>query len=165
MRNWIERPREEAYLFNPAFCCTLLTAACAGYQEAPGRNLPFPVAFMVLPIVLHKQTRQSLPPTTRSSFPAWIQDNASLKIQFQERLVSLKPHTREAILLGISTGWLELIGQGDLSAPNGPSAANRTVRMLKEEAKECVQRAKFLGKWFASAGSTETTMALWGIRP
>lgn len=164
MKIWTERPREEAHLLNPAFCCIVISGACTGYQETIESGLPFPLTFMVLPIVLHKPTRTALPNSIRTSLPAWIQENASARVQFYERLMSLKPHTREAIAYGLQFDYFAFHG-GKLRANIRKNIINRALNLLEDEARECVLRARFLGKWFASVGSAETTMALWGIRP
>jgi len=80
MKPWTERTREEAHLLNPPFCCVTIASACAGYSESRDEPLPFALVFMVLPIVLHKQTRESLPRTTRTSVPAWLQEHAEARI-------------------------------------------------------------------------------------
>ena len=165
MKTWTKRPREEAYLLNPAFCCIVITSTYVGYCDTNDIALPFPLSFMVLPILLHKDTREALPTNIRTSMPAWIQENATARILFHERLMSLKPHTREAINHGLLYGWLAFGEGGALQPAVSNTVVNRALRNLEGEARECVLRARFLGKWFASGGLAETTMALWGIRP
>ena len=165
MKTWTERPKEEAYLLNPALCCITLVSAIGSYSDANKENIPFPLMFMVLPIVLHKPTRDALPPSIRTSMAAWLQENAFARVQFYERLVSLNPYTREAIQFGMSHGWTSLRAGGLLSTPLNDADVNRVIRILDDEARECVMRARFFGKWLAAAGATHTVMAFWGIRP
>lgn len=120
---------------------------------------------MVIPIVLHKSTSELLPKNTRTSLAAWIQENTNVRIQFAQRVIALKPHTCEAIMFGLNYGWLILHKGGRLQTGLNNSEADRLIRKLDAEAKDCIRRAGFVGKWFASAGSAETVMALWGIRP
>ncbi len=120
---------------------------------------------MVLPIVLHKTTRELLPRTTRTSLAAWIQENTNARVLFAERTIALKPYTREAILFGLLRDWLVLHEGGRLQATLNNSDVDRFIRNLDDEAKDCIRRARFVGKWFASQGSAQTVMALWGIRP
>jgi hypothetical protein len=165
MRTWTARPKEEAYLLNPAFCCTTLAAAMWGYADVKGQGIPFPLAFMVLPIVLHKPTREALPANTRKSMAAWFQDNTTARVLFYERLISLKPHTKEAIHFGMLVDWIVLRKGGLLQTTMRERDINQAIRKLADEARECVMRARFLGKWFAMAGPAHTVMAFWGIRP
>ena len=165
MKPWAERNREEAHLLNPSFCCVTIASACSGYSESCGQTLPFALAFMVLPIVLHKHTRESLPRTSRTSVPAWLQEHAEARIGFHERLMALQPFTREAMLYGLAFNWIAIRDSGGIRCVAPDSLINRSIRSLEGDAQDCVSRARFLGKWFSTTTSTETTMALWGIRP
>ncbi|MHB8793181.1 MAG: three component ABC system middle component [Thermoleophilia bacterium] len=142
-----------------------MTSACAGYEEASIEPLPFALSFMVLPIVLHKNTRETLPRTSRTSIPMWLQEHAEARLGFHERLMALQPITREAIQYGLAFNWISMSEAGGISSAVSDAMINRAIRSLVDDAHDCVQRARFLGKWFAAAASTETTMALWGIRP
>lgn len=165
MKTWLSRPKEEAYLFNPAFCCTTLSVAMRNYASVRNEGVPFPLVFMFLPVVLHKPTRESLPPNARTSMAAWLQENSEARVLFYERLVSLKPHTREAIQFGMLLDWIVPRSGGLLETTLTDADVTRTTRTLSDEARECVMRARFVGKWFAEAGETHTAMAFWGVRP
>ena len=165
MKSWAKRPKEEAYLLNPAFCSTALTASIAGYTNIDTEGMPLRISFLVLPIILHKQTREILPIKITTSLPAWIQENASAKILFYERAKSLTPYTKEAILFGLMNDMLEIQQNGKLQSKIVDSKVVTLSHKLEEEAKECVSRARFVGRWLASAGSPQTVMALWGVCP
>lgn len=165
MKPWIERTREEAHLLNPPFCCVILTSACAGFTESTGQPLPFALAFMVLPIVLHKHTRESLPRTTRTSVPAWLQEHTEARIGFHERLMALKPYTREALRYGLVFDWIAMGDSGCIRCVVTSNQINHAIQSLDGDALDCVSRVRFLGKWFGTSSSIETLMALWGIRP
>lgn len=165
MTTWTERPREEANLLNPAFCCLGVTAAVAGYQVVAARGLPLALAHLVLPIALHKPTRDLLPRDRRTSLPLWIQENASVRVLFHERLLSLKVFTNEAILFGHRSGWLKLADDASLRTDRTETALRRAYQTLEDEPRDCALKAIFIGKWLASAGSSATVMALWGLQP
>jgi hypothetical protein len=165
MKPWAERTREVAHLLNPPFCCVTITSACAGYYELSGQPLPFALAFTVLPIILHKHTRESLPRTSRTSIPAWLQEHAEARLGFHERVMALQPHTREAVRFGLAFNWIAIGDSGVIRCVAPNALIDRAVRSLNGDARDCVSRARFLGKWFGTTPSTETTMALWGIRP
>ncbi|MDD5738690.1 MAG: DUF6521 family protein [Candidatus Pacebacteria bacterium] len=164
MKPWSERSIEEANLLNPAFCCAALAMSIAGYSGVNDAGMPYPLTFMVLPIVLHKQTRESLPPSTRTSLAVWMQNNADAKVLYAERLLSLKPYTREAIQFGLLYDWIALRHGWLVQTTFEESISARILQNLDNEAKDCVSRAKLVGKWFALAGSAQTVMNLWGIR-
>ena len=165
MKPWKERTREEAHLLNPAFCCVTITSACAGYSESNSQPLPFALAFMVLPTVLHKHTRETLPLNTRTSIPAWLQEHAEARLGFHQRLIALEPHTREALRYGLAFDWIAMGNSGGVQCVATDAFVNRTIRSLDGDAHDCVSRARFLGRWLRKTASTETTMALLGIRP
>lgn len=165
MKSWTARSKEEAYLLNPAFCCTILAATINDYVNTKREGVSFPLLFMVLPIVLHKPTRDSLPPSVRTSMAAWLQENAFARVLFYERLVSLKPHTREAIQFGMLRDWVVMRSDSLWETTLSRSDVDRSIQKITDEARECMMRARFVGRWFAVAGTASTIMALWGVRP
>ena len=165
MKIWNNRPREEAYLLNPAFCCTTLMAAIRGYSNVKEEGVPFPYAFMFLPIVLHKPTREMLPLNTRTSMAAWLHSNSEVRVLFYERLISLKPYTKEAIQFGMLVNCIIPKEGGFLGTTSSESDVKRAIDRLSGEARVCVMRARFLGKWFGLAGDVATVMSFWGVRP
>lgn len=165
MKAWSHRPIEEANLLNPAFVSTVLTAAICGYETESNNGMPLPVVHMIAPVVLRKSTREKLPKTVRSSLAVWLQKNTEYRILFAERVVALKPYLSEALVFGFQNDRFSVLPDGCLGAGCDMKEIDKQIRLLKGEAKECVNKAKFLGKWFALAGSPQTLMALWGIRP
>ena len=165
MKEWSLRTQEEANLFNPAFCCTLLALSASTYGAIKPEGMPFSLAFLVLPIVLHKRTRESLPYNTRTTLSSWLQTNQEARLHFAERVIALKPHTKEAITFATSHNWLDLESDGTLISLQSESSMQRKASSLKGEANECISKARLVGKWFALAGNTSTVMTLWGVRP
>lgn len=161
----VVRSKEEANLLNPAFCCNCLAASLFGYSDVSKSDMPFALTFMILPIILHKPTRQILPPSTRTSMAAWLSENQSAKVLFYERLMALRPFTREAIHFGMKVNWISPVSGGLIHSSLGEKEINRISKNLTDEVHECFMRSRFLGRWFASVGQTSTLMAFWGIRP
>lgn len=164
MKAWSERPSELAHLLNPAFCCIVVTSSLIGYMGIHPEGIPYPMVFLVLPVVLHKPTRNSLPPNTRTSLAAWMHEHSESRVLFYERLISLKPFTREALLFGLSHDWLALDPNGLLQARLTDRQLTSQLQKLGYEPKECAMRARFLGRWFASGSSAPAVMATWGVR-
>lgn len=155
---WANRPREEAALLNPAFCGRLLLVAITEYGD-PG--MPFPISFLVLPLVLHKRTRDKLPETIRTSIPIWLQKNPELRVGFDRRAAGLTGYTREALLFlllhkKITTADQLLVPAVKVLSDKEPES---------EEIKDCLRRARFVGRWLARGGTPATLYALFGIRP
>jgi hypothetical protein len=100
-----------------------------------------------------------------TSLAAWITKNAEARIHFAERVITLKPYTREAVLFGLTHGWLSLSDNGKFQTAINKRDVDGFIRKLEGEAKECTKKAFLVGQWLASAGSAQTVMSLWGIRP
>ena len=166
MQPWPMRPVEEANLFNPAFCVTLLARATDDYLKKVGRSFPFALSFLVLPIVLHSGTRLSLPVSTVTSLLSWVQENRDQLVGFPTRVSRLRGITREALMFGVQHQTLVLTSDGGVAlGGKRRSATERRTGLFTEEARECVDRAGFVGRWFSSAGTTATIYAAWGVAP
>jgi hypothetical protein len=163
---WSNRVIEEANLFNPAFCATLLAKTTEDFRKKAARPFPFALVFLVLPIVLHQGTRAALPGSTVTSLLPWIQDNREQLVDFAVRVQRLRAITREAILFAAQHSTLQFDPDGDLTiGPKRQSATTKRTELFTSEARECVDRAGFIGRWFAAAGTTATIYAAWGISP
>jgi hypothetical protein len=165
VNKWKERPIEESYLLNPAFCCSILATSVFGYSDVETKGMPYPLAFIILPMILHKPTREILPKRTSTSLATWIQNNSSARVQFFERVISLKPFVKEAILFGSCHNWLSFKEQGRIMTELNKSKVNNIQKEATDGNREILKRSLFAGKWFASVGSEQTVMTLWGIRP
>jgi hypothetical protein len=68
VRPWNQRPIEIRNLFNPAFCGLVMHRAMCGYEEEESspQGVPFSLTFLVLPLCLHKETREVLLKGNRS---------------------------------------------------------------------------------------------------
>jgi hypothetical protein len=166
MQPWQSRVVEEANLFNPAFCATLLAKSADEFHKKTARPLPFALIFLILPIVLHRGTRSALPGSTVTSLLPWIQDNREQLVDFAQRVQRLRPITREALLFGAQHQTLSLAASGDVAVGSRrQSATVRRTGLFTDEARECVDRAGFLGRWLSAAGTTATIYAAWGVAP
>lgn len=166
MQPWSKRVIEEAHLFNPAFCATVLAKAAEDFAKKTQRPLPFALGFLILPIVLHHGTRAALPGSTVTSLLAWVQDHQNQLVDFATRVQNLQEITREALLFGIQHQTLAMTDTGDLVVgPKRQSATEKRTGLFTDEARDCVDRAGFIGRWFAGAGTTATIFAAWRVAP
>lgn len=166
MRNWSERVVEEANLLNPAFGAVLLAEAVANYDDKAHRGLPFPLAFLVLPIVLHENTRKSLPKTTLTALLPWVQEHRESLVGFSDRVRQLQAVSREALLFGLQTQVLHLDEQGLVKVGHRrKSVTAKRAPHFTEEVTECVERSGFLGRWFAAAGPIPNIFSAWSVAP
>lgn len=162
---WPQRSPEERALLNPVFCANLLWHAALGYADVNAGGFSFEEAFLVLPFVLHRETREALPRDTRTSLAVWLENNPLARGRIATRAQLLVPFTKEGMLFGGAHGFIQ-IREGRVYANEAwKQAVNRSLRASSDEVRGCARRAEFLGKWFAQTGSAPTVLALMGVRP
>lgn len=166
MDAWSARATEEANLFNPAFCAMLIAKACKDYIKKTQEPLAFSLVFLVLPIVLHPKTRANLPYSTITSLLSWTQDHRADLADFGRHARVLEPYTREAILFGLANSTLRLDGTGGVATGSAyVTPAEKKTEHFTPEVKDCLDRAGFVGRWFAGAGSPATIFSAFGVAP
>ncbi len=125
--------------------------------------MPYAAAFIVLPVVLHKETRDAFPTSISTKLHVWLQEHQVARVGLSNRAKGLVPYSREALIYSLSSSLL-VVSQEGLLVP-----AEGKVRLPKwekdSEVSVCAKRARFLGRWFARAGDTTTVFALLGIVP
>ena len=161
---WSQRPKEHARLLNPAFLAALTWAVARGYRQVAREGLPYPLVFVALPIILHKVTREALPATTGASLVTWISGHPNVKVRFAERAISLMPLIKECILFG-TQGQLIEMSAFRMTAARKPRSMAGFLEEASDEVRDCMNKAEFVGRWFASHGDPTTVMALWGVAP
>lgn len=165
MTPWSQRSREERALLNPGFCATLLWHAVRGYASVGSGALSFEEAFLVLPFVLHRKTREALPRDIRTSLVVWLNDNPLARGRIASLARLLVTFTKEGMTFGGVYGLIR-IDEGRFHAEEGrKQSVNQSLRESSDEVRVCAKRAEFVGKWFAQAGSAPTVLALMGVRP
>ncbi len=161
----LERPPEISNLFNDAFSARVLRASIKAYQEEVKYGMPFALTFLVLPIVLYKPLRRSLPRDVRTKMHIWLRENQPAKIQFPARTRSLVSITKESLMFGIHQSVINLGENADFTSTTKQFRKRSATNLDTEEVKEIERRAQFLGKWFAKAGSVSSIYMMWSIRP
>ncbi|MFD2718354.1 three component ABC system middle component [Hymenobacter monticola] len=161
MLPWSERPIE-ANLFNPAFCALVLRHAIDTYQKSTLRGMDYSMAFVVLPAVLHKATREMIPGIITTKLHVWAQRHHEVRIGFANRMQNMVPITKEAVLFGVQHGALRFNEDGALVL--GQGRLNEYDIEPDSEAAFCLKKATFVGRWFADAGTTATLLAAWGVK-
>lgn len=166
MEAWGARAIEEANLFNPAFCAMLVAKACKDYMKKTQEPLAFSLAFLVLPIVLHPRTRTALPYSTVTSLLSWTQEHRADLAEFGAHARVLEPYTREAIMFGVAVGTLMLDESGGVVTGSAyVTPTEKKTEYFTSEVKDCLERAGFVGRWFAGAGTPETIFSAFGVAP
>lgn len=160
---WLERPSEEAAHFNPAFCGELLARTIGDYAKVRGTALPLALAFLVLPLTLPPSLRRVLPRRADTAFASWAGDNADLLTTLPERVMRLRPVTRESLLFATQVSAFALSGEGVAAGPN-PYRLTAKFAATTGETDDIRRAAGLLGRWFAAQGSAAATLQTMGVR-
>ena len=159
---WEERPVELANLLNPAFCSLLLRDAVGGYQAQASQALPYPLAYLVLPIVLYPPARDALPRTTAALLHAWIEAHPVLQVHVADRVQRMLLYSREAILFALQHDLLRVNDDGGLA--NGARRINDPYLSQTEPA-ICRKAAGLVGRWFGKVADASFILVIWGLKP
>lgn len=163
MQNWSERAREIAFLLNPAFCGRILHSTIEEtYSEQTKRAFPFPLTYLVLPLILHKETRANI--NSRTRLASWVNKYPQLLMYFPQRTKDLVTITNEAIEFLLQTEKVVITANGDLEVSPIARTFSKT-KFIDDEIRECLRKSEHIAKWFATAGKVETIYIILGVRP
>lgn len=160
--DWTTLPREEKYLYNPAFLALLIIRTTGGHQSQMNAPIPIPLLFLALSISLNRPFRRILPKSVATNLVRWTQDHPEVRVLTPLRTVSAMDLYREGLLYALATkacsvegAAITLRSKKPLPAPQG-----RTDEVI-----QCQRAAFFMGRWMARSGSPGTVLALFGLRP
>jgi len=162
MKNWDNRAKEIAYSLNPAFCSRLLYNTISSYVTECNRAFPFPLVYLILPLLLHRKTREAI--SSKTQFINWIHNNEHLLINFAERAKSLVPIVNEALEFLLQSGHVIFSANAELEICHLVKSLSKT-KLAEEDVKDCIQKSEHVGKWFAKTGRVETIYSALGVRP
>lgn len=162
MKVWDKRPIEIRNLLNPAFCGLILCRAMAGYEEKSAEGLPFSLSVLVLPLCLHKYSREVINRGSKGYLLKTIENNPELLVGFPERAHDLLPFTFEGLGFAMHFGSFEVTNQGCLKI--FAKQVKKTVSGT-DESKMIQRTARYIGKEFAEIYDRSTIYKSLGIRP
>lgn len=162
MKRWDQRPFEIRNLFNPAFCGLVLFRALHGYEEIDGRGMPFSLSLLVLPLCLHKASREVIANNSRSYLLKTVEGNQQIVVGFATRATQMLPYALEGFGLLMDKGCIIVGEEGRIqSVPrNVRKAVNGTAETVA-----CQKVARIVGKEFARIADRATVYSTFGIRP
>ncbi|MEU9031907.1 three component ABC system middle component [Streptomyces sp. NPDC048383] len=153
------RSPEAQALLNPAFGAYLLASSVHAAESKAGQPMPWPSAFLVLPLVLPAKARNSLPGKSTLSLMAWADNNPLQQAAFAERAISLTGLTRMSLRMAVRHQAVEVTPLG-LRCPRKP----RSAPAVGPEVTECARAAALVGRWLAVTDPHRAYTAL-GVRP
>ena len=161
---WEERSAEEARVFNPAFCGELIGRTVSEYYRTRQATLSMVTAFIVLPLTLHRPTREALPGRANTAFAGWVAEHTALLAELPQLAKRLRPVSREALLFDLRHQILALEG-GELLPGAKPVRRSMRPAVSTVEAHAVRRAAGLLGRWFASQHSQASVLQGVGIAP
>lgn len=161
---WQARPSEVAALLNPAFCGELIARATREYGRLCGRPFPLPFAFLILPLTLHPPTRSILPGKANTTFATWSAEHGVVLAELPDRMVALRPITREALLFLVQHRALEL-GPDGLTQGTSPLKLSAKLPVSSGDTDHARRSAGLIGRWFANQGTLIDILQTMGIKP
>jgi len=162
MKPWNQRPREIRNLFNPAFCGLVLVRGIEGFSETANQPMPFSLTLLILPLCLHKRTREQIKEATHTYFTKILQERPEIRVDFAQRARELFPYTMEAFAYLMSCGAIVVDESGCIAL------RDKTVRKSiagSEDTKDCQTVARSLGRKLALINDRVTIYTMLGVRP
>lgn len=164
MKRWDQRPFEIRNLFNPAFCGLVLFRALHGYEEEDPRGMPFSLSLLVLPLCLHKDSREVIAGSQRSYLLKTTEKNQQLMVGFPSRVTQMLPYAFEGFGLLMERGCITITSDGRIQTM--PKKVRKTVDGTgTAETVACQKVARIVGREFARIADRVTIYTTFGIRP
>lgn len=161
MDSWENRPVEIAYLLNPAFCGEIICRTVKEYNEKSSNLFPYPLLFLILPIILHRTTRKKI--GRQRQMHNWLQIYPEVRIDFAARAKNLIPITKEAINFLLQANAIKIDETAGITVV--PRSRSNIHLTLENEVGECYKKAKILGRWLARVGAPINAYVMWGVKP
>jgi len=148
---------------NPALGAYPLWRFGVGFQSEDGRPPPLPLAFLVLPLLLHQPTLKMITSTQKASglalFAAKLGEERENLLAVHERALALRWLSLHSIAMGVSNRLLTL----DYNAATlRANTADQSVRKpsLPERMRGFSGAADKLGYWFSKLGLHQVASTL-----
>lgn len=165
LRDWENRSVISANLLNPAFCGEVIRRTVWGYNSNnENERIPFSLLCLILPIVLHKDTREKMPLRSSTYFHSWVEANEYLFIDFANRAKQLQPYSKESIMFLLNHNSIRITDGGTIEIVE-PYRKKTPRGFAIDEVKNILIKAEFLGKWFRLTGNSQIIYMFLKIKP
>lgn len=160
----LQESQEARRFLNPAFVSTVLASSANGYQEVSGERLPFSLAYLVTPLILHAETRRALPTTLATKLASWAAKNDQIVSRLQRRAGLLTAYTGQALLVGTNGGILSFDADVTIGANYTEKQLIKYANAASPEVTDILKRALFVGRWFGASGGQVPVATALGVR-
>ena len=155
-------PPEAANLFNPAFFGEVARRVSESYTEECESNMPIILAFLATPLVVYRDTRQTLNPRKYSYLHTWSIANPHVRIGLARRVDELKPYIRLGLAFAIRHRSIVIDEAGAIRVL--PRTLSKK-RLPKIDSSDYFKGAKTLGRWLARTDRLADIFVMLGMRP
>lgn len=159
---WSSRSPITAAMFNPALVSITIATAANQYEETAAFAMPWPLAYLVTPLVLHTPTREVLPRTKATSLTKWASDNTVIIAGFPARAMQMAPYVREGLRFGLREGAIEVVSGDGL---RGHVATQRQIRKAVGDLPVIYRASGMIGRVFGRAGNAASIYAALRVQP
>ena len=155
-------PTEVDVVQNPALGAVLLWRFSRAYQEEIAREVPFHLAFLVLPLLLHRGSLEQIVSTRKSSgltlFAAKFGERRENLLAVHERACALRALTLRSIGQGVQA---RLMGVDySLATVRGNTIDSDDLPSPSETVKNMLAAADKLGGWFSKMDISQIAATL-----
>jgi hypothetical protein len=133
------------------------------YNKNTNSKFPFAFTFIVLPILLHKETRARMPRSIKTYFFVWVEENDDLFFDFAIRTSNIVKFTKEALTFLLAYQKISLTEKGEITT----NPINSKVSTYPDyfEYNEIIKKAEMLGKWLSSTTDAKSIYSFFRITP
>lgn len=134
-------------MLNPAFCGEIILLFLEEYNKKNNsKGVPFSLLILVLPLLLVKEIRKTLPVNYKAKFYEWTKENGVQLMNFHKIVQGYMPYTEKSLMFLFSLNILKIEENGliNISKQNYKKNWDKSI----EELNDMFNKAKFLGRWF-----------------
>jgi len=133
-----------------------------GFSETLNRPMPFSLTLLILPLCLHKRTREQIKEANRAYFTKILQTHPEIRVDLARRARGLMPYTMEAFGYLMSCGAIDVDESGCVVLRD-----NKVKKPItgSQDTKDCQTVARSLGRKLALINDRATIYTTLGIRP
>lgn len=148
-------------MLSPVFVGATVLWAVSGYNGCGNGKMPWELAYLALPMCLHRKTRETLPRTSRTHLVNWAIEHPVEIATLTEIAPRFATHVRSGLRACLRSRQLWMVDDGCLAA----KSIDRIQLSLDGEVKEILSSAATLGKIFSKTGSSRNVFATLGVLP
>lgn len=149
---------------NPAIGAYLIWQFALGYQEDGAESVPIPLAFLVLPMLLHRQTFDEVASTRKASglplFAAKFDKEREILMGIHGRALQLRPLSLQSIGVAATSKLVRIDYETAQIRGYGFDLFDAAKPKLPERLKGFASAADKLGYWFSKLGLAQVASTL-----